>query len=346
MDWAFFSEEQAREDPPDDRACLEALLPRRVRLVPVGERHAVRRRVRKRIHEIDDAKELVVGGDGSNPHLPVGLGERGARIERKAVCVGLAKVVLDVAVNGPTREDVEAEHFVEQHVVLERPRARLVVLEARVVAVVRERHPALRIVHSRSKVVVVRLRAPRSDEKHRVSAKPNDALCGQVDVVRRGTLEVVRAQLVAGVGKAADEIVAPCLQDAPVAVEEVRLVALGRRNRRKHEQHVGCLLHGHLLLLVRLNVADGPLAEVVRRPGEIVRNGRFVVGVVHQRLEHEVERIRGVLDKEGRRRVHDVHRANVPVAADLLHEDERLVALGTPNDNSCAGGLPMYSALI
>ena len=140
----------------------------------------------------------------------------------------------------------------------------------------------------------------------------------------------VRAELVGRVVGGRDEVVGPDPEQRPVLrVDEVGRVALLLRDSREHQVHVRGLLHRHLLLLHRQDVPHRVLAweeppatlpsvrtkttrhgrterqdswriavlfllltEVVRAPGQVVRDIGRVVGVLQRRDQQVVRELR------------------------------------------------------
>ncbi len=122
-------------------------------------------------------------------------------------------------------EDVQAEDVLEDHVVLEGPGVGEVVLESGVVAVVAHLLVPHVEVLGEGLVELSDLLVALELEELGVGADAHDALDGEVDVVGRGTHEVVGAELVAGVGEELDEVVGPLLEEGPVGLEPLEVVA-------------------------------------------------------------------------------------------------------------------------
>mmetsp|Transcript_18160 Transcript_18160/g.34622 ORF Transcript_18160/g.34622 Transcript_18160/m.34622 type:complete len:277 (-) Transcript_18160:1499-2329(-) len=216
--------EHLREDAADDRSRSEAVLVVHrlgsVGLVPIRKRDARRCFVGKLENGVGDALELLLASHDRHPHLPVRLRELGACVEGHAVCVHLRLVVLSFLNENVVRIHVETQNLVPDQVVLEGERGAVeVVLQLVVVPGVGPFHPDLRVVF-RGLAVVFRLLfgnvSPVHFQELCVRSHADDTLRREVDVVGRGPLEVVGAQLVARVGQRLYQEITPCIHDGPV----------------------------------------------------------------------------------------------------------------------------------
>ena len=241
-------------------------------------------------------------------------------------------------------EDAQAEDVLEDHVVLEGPGVGEVVLESGVVAVVAHLLVPHVEVLGEGLVELSDLLVALELEELGVGADAHDALDGEVDVVGRGTHEVVGAELVAGVGEELDEVVGPLLEEGPVGLEPLEVVA-GALDDGEHElEHVAGLLDGHVLLVLLLEVGDGPDADVVGGPLQVVLLALavlvgVVVGVLEDGEEDLLEGLGAEVEVERDGGVDDVDGGEVAVGGDLLHEDPHLLLNVVPDGLDGAGDL-------
>ncbi len=137
--------------------------------------------------------------------------------------------------------------------------------------------------------------------------------------------EVVGAELVLGIHALLAEVLGPLGEQRPVLLGEVG-VPFGLGDGGGQDDHVAALLHRHLVLLgplaaaVDLAVGQRILADVVRREGQAPARQ---AGVLEDERQHALGQRRVQQQKNGARRIGDVHGADAAVGEILLGEEER-----------------------
>ena len=95
-------------------------------------------------------------------------------------------------------------------------------------------------------------------------------LCGKdVVVVRRGAHEIISAELVTRIRKELDEVVRPLLEKRPVLLKVVEITRSLSHSEDELE-HVTCLFHRHVLLVLSVGITNRPDTQVMRSPFEVI----------------------------------------------------------------------------
>mmetsp|Transcript_33164 Transcript_33164/g.79384 ORF Transcript_33164/g.79384 Transcript_33164/m.79384 type:complete len:211 (+) Transcript_33164:273-905(+) len=205
--------------------------------------------------------------ESRRPCGPVGLCVVVTIVQRNAVALSTGSILNGLLLENTVGEEaLEIQHLLPYQVILLGPRSRKIILPSEMVPVSCSMQPIIDEA-LRELLILHRLGLlPRKLEQLCVGRKGHDALSSKVDIVRVGALEIVCAQLVAGVWQRCHQEVGPGLQERPVAAQPFEVSQL-LGHGSDHNEHVAALLHRHLLLLVAAQGTDGPSAEVVRRPG-------------------------------------------------------------------------------
>lgn len=266
----MFQSQQRHVDTTHHRSGAESLDITVDGPVPIRNRHSARGLVSIQIEGVADGIELATSTHRGNPHQPISLGEGLSVIERNTVLVEvILEVVIDLQLHVLLREEIAVDHILENHVVLEGPGVRKVVLKARVITVVAHHLEPLVVIVSEGLIEFSRLLITLHSHQLSIRFKTNETLDSKVDVVRRGAHEIISAELVTRIRKELDEVVRPLLEKRPVLLKVVEITRSLSHSEDELE-HVTCLFHRHVLLVLSVGITNRPDTQVMRSPFEVI----------------------------------------------------------------------------